>query len=332
MSNGGPPLDQVVTAMLGRLDDYLPLPAPPLPDPSVSVVSMNERPVGLGDRRGTETRGSFAVVALKGIRLDALVRFQLWAAGPAQAETAMTNLNSQLMADRDALWAAGFLRLMLEVAPPADYVPAPVDAWRKQADYRILYEFHYQDTDGAESLIARIPIHSDPEVRDSLQRETTVVTDEMIRWDNETAPVLVVRGRFDVGGLSALAFVPGMAPGGAVTLTRTFDGAVGPPTAYPTVADFLAAVAGSNPLDRHAQVTFASLSDFLAAFSASGDPVTLGDWDLDGVVDSYQARVLALEPLVQLPGMADRLEVTYQASAFDQVAVVYLRTTRGPKS
>jgi hypothetical protein len=332
MSNGGPLLDQVITAMLGRLDDYLPLPAPPLPDPSVSVVSMNERAVGLGDRRGTETRGSFAVVALKGIRLDALVRYQLWAAGPAQAETAMTNLNSQLMADRDALWGAGFLRLMLEVTPPADYVPAPVDVWRKQADYRILYEFHYQDTDSAESLIARIPIHSDPEVRDSLQRETTVVTDEMSRWDNEAAPVLVIRGRFDVGGLSALVFIPGLAPSGAVTLMRTFDGAVGPPTAYLTLNDFLAAVAGPNPPDRHAQVTFTSLSVFLAAFSAAGDPVTLGDWDLDSVPDSYQARELAIGQAVQLLGAADRLEVTYQAGAFDQVAVVYLRPTRGPKS
>jgi len=328
MSSGGPSLDQVVTAMLGRLDDYLPPPAPPLPEPSVSVVSMNERAVGLGNRRGTETRGSFAVVALKGIRLDSLVRFQLWAAGPAQAETAMTDLNSRLMADRDAMWGAGFLRLMLEVTPPADYVPAPVDAWRKQADYRVLYEYHYQDTDGAESLIARIPIHSDPEVRDSLQRETTVVTDEMIRWDNEAAPPLVARGRFDVGGLSVLTFIPSTAPSGTVTLTRTFDGAVGSPTVYLTLATFLAAVAGPDAPERHGQVTFASLGDFLAAFSAAGDPVMLGDWDLDGVPDSYQPRALALEPAIQLPGIADRLAVTYQATAFDQVAVVYLRATR----
>lgn len=328
MSNGSPPLDQVVTAMLGRLDDYLPPPAPPLPEPSVSVVSMNERAVGLGNRRGTETRGSFAVVALKGVRLDALIRYQLWAAGPAQAETVMTNLNSQLLADRDTLWADGFLRLMLEVTPPADYVPAPVDAWRKQANYRVLYEYHYQDTDGAESLIARIPIHSDPEVHDSLQRETTVVTDEMVRWDDQTAPPLVVRGRFDIGGLSALAFIPGTAPSGAVTLTRTFDGAVGSPTVYLTLATFLAAVAGPDAPERHGQVPFASLGDFLAAFNAAGDPVTLGDWDLDGVPDSYQPRALTLEPAIQLPGAADRLEVTYQATAFDQVAVVYLRATR----
>jgi hypothetical protein len=184
------------------------------------------------------------------------------------------------------------------------------------------------DTDGAESLIARIPIHSDPEVRDSLQRETTVVTDEMIRWDNEAAPSLVARGRFDVGGLSVLTFIPSTAPSGTVTLTRTFDGAVGSPTVYLTLATFLAAVAGPDAPERHGQVTFASLGDFLVAFSAAGDPVTLGDWDLDGVPDSYQPRALALEPAIQLPGVADRLEVTYQATAFDQVAVVYLRATR----
>lgn len=152
MSNGGPPLDQVVTAMLGRLDDYLPLPLSPLPAPSVSVASVRERAVGLGNRRGMETRGSFAVVELKGIRLDALARFQLWAAAPTEADTAITDLNARVMADRDNLWAQGFLRVTLEAAPPADFVPPPIGAWRAHADYRVLYEFHYQDTDGAEVL------------------------------------------------------------------------------------------------------------------------------------------------------------------------------------
>lgn len=313
--------------MLGRLDDYLPIASPPLPAPSVSVASVKERAVGLGNRRGTETRGSFAVVELKGIRLDALARFQLWASGPAEAETAMTSLNTNLMADRDELWTKGFLRLALEATPPADLVPAPISAWRKHADYRVLYEYPYTDTDGAESLIARIPVGID-----SKFGESTTVTDEMVRWDNQDAPPLVVRGRFSVGGLSALVFIHGPGPSGTVTLMRTFDGATGAPATHAPLAAFLAAVAGSNAPERHAQVTFASLSDFLAAFSAAGDPVALGDWDADGVPDEYQPRTLALEPAIQLPGAADRLEIIYQSAAFDQVAVVYLRATRGPKS
>ncbi|NJD68945.1 MAG: hypothetical protein C3F12_08690 [Candidatus Methylomirabilota bacterium] len=328
MSNGSPPLDQVVTAMLGRLDDYLPLPSLPLPVPSVSVASVRERAVGLGNHRGMETRGSFAVVELKGIRLDALARFQLWASGPTEADTAITDLNTRLMADRDNLQVQGFLRIALEATSLADLVPPPISAWRKHADYRVLYEYPYTDTDGgAESLIARIPVGIDNEFG-----EATTVTDEMVRWDNQDAAALVVRGRLSVGRLSALAFVSGLAPSGTVTLTRTFDGAAGAPTTHATLAAFLAAVAALNAPERHAQVTFASVSDFLAAFSAAGDPVTLGDWDLDGAPDSYQPRTLTLEPAIRLPGAADRLEITYQGAAFDQVAVVYLRATRRPKN
>ena len=125
--------------LLARLDNYLPPASPPLPAPSVSVASVRERAVGLGNRRGTETRGSFAVVELKGIRLDALARFQLWASGPAEADTAINDLNGRLMTDRDNLQVQGFLRIALEATPPADLVPAPISAWRKHADYRVLY-------------------------------------------------------------------------------------------------------------------------------------------------------------------------------------------------
>lgn len=327
-TNSTPPLDQVVAAMLDILDNYLPPTAAPLPEPSVSVTSVNERAVGLGNRRGTETRGTFPIVALKGIRLEAVVRYQLWAATPAEAETAMADLNARLMADRDALWIAGILRLALEASSPADFV-STVNAWRKTSDHRVLYEFHYQDSDGAESLIARIPIDSDLEQPDSPERETTVVTDEMVRWDNEGTPALVLRGSFNIGSLSVLAFVPGIAPAGTVTVKRTFEGAVGPPTSHPTWAAFLAAVSGPNAPERHAQVSFASLIDFLAAFSAAGDPVALGDWNLDNVPDSYTAKFLAIQPAIHLASATDRLEIAFQNTKFDQVGVVYLRARRG---
>lgn len=326
--SGNPTLDQALTAMMDALDDYLPAPSPPLPNPGMSVAGLSERTVGLGSRRGTETRGQFAAVALKGMRLDAQVQYQLWATGPVEAEAAMADLNARLMADREVLWTAGFLRLTLDNALAAEHVPS-IGAWRKQADYKVLYEYRYQDSDGAESLIARIPIHSDPEQRNSLQRETTVVTDEMVRWDNEAAPSLVVRGRLSVGGLSMLAYVPSPAPSGAVTLMRTFDGAIGPPAAHPTLAAFLAAVSGDAPSQRHAAVAFVSLDDFITAFNAAGDPVELGDWDLNGVSDSYQARVLDFASPIRLPNVADRLEIAHQGSAFDQVAVVYLRARQG---
>jgi hypothetical protein len=329
MSVASPPLDQVLAAMLDELDDYLPATVPNLPAPSLSVVSVNERPVGLGNRRGMETRGPFAVVELKGVRLEGVVRFQFWAvpADPNVAETAATNLSALLLADRDTLWNAGFLRLKLEAAPPAEFVTA-ANGWRKHVDCRVLFEYRYKDTDGAQSLIAQVPIHSDPEVRDSLQRETTVVSDEMIRWDDEEAPTLVVPGRMSVSRLFALVFFHGAVPTGTVTLRRTFDGASGGPTVYPTLADFLAVVAGPNPADCHAQFTFASVTGFLAGFTPTGDPLDLGDWDLDNTPDTYQAYELRFMPAVELADTADRFEIEHQNVALNQVGVMYLRATR----
>jgi hypothetical protein len=327
IANDSPPLDQVVAAMRDILDDYLPPPAASLPAPGVFAVSITERSVGLGNWRGMETRGVFPLIALKGVRLDAVVRFQLWAANPNDAETAMTDLTARLMADRDALFTSGILKLALETSPPADLIDS-LGAWRKTGEFRVLYEFHYEDTDGAESLISRIPIAGDLEVMDSPERETTVVTDEMVRWDNEAAPTLAVRGPIRAGGFSALSFVPGPMPSGTITLTRTFDGAAGTPAIHLTLADFLSAVTLPDTPGNHAQFTFASLTDFLAAFGSAGDPVTLGDWDLDGVADSYQAGVLDIVPAIRLPKVTDRLDIAYQNASFDQVAVVYLRLKR----
>ena len=314
--------------MLAILNNYVPASTASLPESSVSVTTMNERSVGLGNHRGTETRGIFPLIALKGVRLDAVVRFQVWAADPNAAETAMTDLTAQLMADRDVLWTSGILKIALEASPLADFIDS-LGAWRKTSEFRVLYEFQYEDTDGAESLITRIPIASDLDVKNSPERETTVVTDEMVRWDNETAPTLSVRGPIRIGGLSVLSFVSATVPSGTITLTRTFDGATGVPTAHPTLADFLSAVTQVSSPESHAQITLASLTDFLAAFSSTGDPVTLGDWDLDGVPDSYLARVLNIEPAIRLPRVSDRLEIAYQNVSFDHAAVVYWRIKRG---
>src|SRR5256885_11432622 len=72
---------KVLAAMLDVLDNYLPpnpVINPPLPDPNLSLVSMTERSVGLGSRVGTDVRGPFAVSALKGTRIEAVIRYQIW--------------------------------------------------------------------------------------------------------------------------------------------------------------------------------------------------------------------------------------------------------------
>jgi hypothetical protein len=321
------PVDQAVSALLDILDDYLPPPVASIPEPSVAAINLHERSVGLGNHRGTERRGAFLALALKGVRLEGAIRFQLWATTPVDCEAAMTDLNGRLMGDKGALWNAGILQLALERSTPPDLFPS-LSAWRTTASYRVLFEFRYEDSDGAESVITRIPIDSDLEVHDAPERETTAVTDEMVRWDNEAAAPLTVRGPFTIASLSALSFIPGTAPTGTVTVKRTFDGAIGPPGTYPDWSAFLTAVGGANAPERHAQTQFSSLTELLAAFTPAGDPVTLGDWDLNDVPDNYDTSVLALQPPILLSGMTDLFEITFQGAMLDQLAVVYLRSGR----
>src|ERR1041385_3132547 len=98
-ANRGVSMADAIVTMRAALATFLvrpaapPAPAPPastpLPPNSVTIVSLRERPVGLGDRRGNETRASFAAVALLGGRLEAVVRFQLW------GDRKSTRLNSR---------------------------------------------------------------------------------------------------------------------------------------------------------------------------------------------------------------------------------------------
>lgn len=327
--NNGPPLDKIVLEMLSVLASHLPpAPAPPIPPPNVSVVSLTERLVGLGNHRGIEARGPFAVVALKGGRLDARVRFQLWAATPGEVDTATDALHGRLLAARNDLWSGGFLRVAAEETCQAEHILAQ-GAWRKTTNYKVLYEFRYEDTDGAESIIARIPIHSDPEVRNSMQRETTVITDEMARWDDQEAPALEVgasvRSSVRVTGIAVLAYLPAGWTGNRVTLARLSRVSTDPPTAYPKLADFHTAVTHPKAPDRHAQVTFASVADFLAVLQPAGDPIALGDWDEDGTPDLYRPASAAFLPPIRLETGEDFIRLSYQDSTLDAKAVVYLR-------
>ena len=313
-----------IAALIAVLDDFLPAPAPgsSLPPPTVSLSSVNERGVGLGNRVGEDMRGRFGVATLKGVRLDTVARYQLWADTPGDVEAGSQTLISQLLGAFDDLRARGVLRLSLKNVSPSEEVAGA--GLRQIAEFSVLFEFPYSDTEGAESLIARIPIEID-----SVFGEQTTVTDEMARWDNEAAPALVLRGRIRIGKLSALAFIPGASPGGAVTLTRAFDGATGAPTAHPDLPSFLTAITQTNNPERHSRITFASVSDFLNAFVPAGADITLGDWNTDGTPDIYQSKVLAIEPAIELPSATDRFEIAFQNPSFNQVAVVYLRATRG---
>jgi hypothetical protein len=320
-------VDQVPAAIIDLLDNFLPPVQVGVPAPGVLIVNITDKTLGLGNLRGLETRGIFTPVELRGGHAEALVRFQLFGVTAAQVNAAMLTLQGQIMAARADLWDVGFLE-MTGVGGTLPTQASPGAPFERTADFQVLYEYHLVPTAGAESLIARIPIHADPEVRNSLARETTTVSDEMVRWDNLSAAPLVVRGATQVARFQSLAFVPGAAPGGAISLLRTHDEASGSPTLYVSLGDFLNALANPSTPELHGQFTFASVSDFLAAFSTAGDPFPLGDWDEDGLVDQYQTQELALAPPIRLTNATDRLEILPATAPFDQAAVIYLRALR----
>lgn len=313
-------VDQAPAALVDVLATFLE-PVTGVPDPTVALLQVTPRSVGLGGLRGLQTVGPFAVQELLGGQLEAVVRFQVWGLAADAANQQMLGLQGRLLAARSALFNAG----VLEVAGVAGDLPhEDGTAWSRTADYRVLFEYQLAPT-AADSLVARIRIRTSQEVDGALVGDTTIVTDDLVRWDNEEASPLVVRGTRTVARLAAASFVAGAQPGGAVSILRSNDAAAGPPQTYGTLADFLTAVGDPVAPQTHGEVDIPSMAEFLAAFAPAGSPFVLGDWDADGLPDSYQAGALELLPPVVLPTAQDRLEISIATSPLDQVAVVYLR-------
>lgn len=318
---------QVPAAIVDILDDFLPPVEGGLPTPGILILNITDKTLGLGNLRGLETRGIFPAVEQRGGHVAALLRFQLFGNNSDQVNNAILNLQGQLLAARADLWDVGFLE-MTGVGGTLAVQVAEAGPWERSIDYQVLFEYHLVPTSGAESLISRIPIQADQEVFNSIPRETTTVTDEMIRWDDQSASSLVVRGPTQVGRLSSLVFIPGANPGGTVTLLRTHDGAAGPPGAFASLGDFLNALADPSAPVQHGEFTFASIGDLLASFSTAGDPLPLGDWNEDSTADQYQPLELKLDPPIRLPDATDRLEISLGVTPLDQAAVIYLRARR----
>lgn len=224
VANGASIPGQAIDKMLDDLSGVLMEWPDDLSQPSVSVASVTERPLAVGNRRGMERFGTLSAIELKGLRLDAVVHFQLLADDLDDVEDAAKEVQKRLLGASDALWARGFLRLAAREMSPAEHLPTP-NAWRKTVEYEVLYEFHYQDTDGAESIIARIPIDIDSEYS-----ESTEVTDEMVRWDKDSALGLEVRGGsrriHRVSSVTILAYLAEDWNGSRVTLSASVGGAV----------------------------------------------------------------------------------------------------------
>lgn len=325
LSMAAPAITGVVTDMLTLLGLRLPDSVAPLPPNNVTLERIKDKLVGLGNHRGSESSGPLGDRTLRGGRLDAGVRFQVWASTVQGVDAAMLDLQTAILDDATELRQEGFLRLAATGTTLGERIDA-VPGWRKTSTFDVLYEYRYVDTDDAQSLIARIPVTADLNAVGE-GRELEAITDSMARWDDELAPALAVRGPAAVNRLAALAFVP-VPLGGMVTLSRT-SGAGAPVTHLPDLDAFFAATSGATPTDADADVTLAPA----AAFAALGTPtpgLEMGDWDTNLTVDAYTAFERRLDEPVLLPTAADRFTVSYTpppgpSTGLDQTAVVYLR-------
>lgn len=342
--------NDAVDAMLSRLDAFRPPvvqpeppPAPPAPARPSTLVLLEtvERPVGVGNWQGNVERGPVAVLGVRGGRVEARVRFDLRAADAAAAADATLQLQQRIRSARLEPGMRDFLVLEPAGADPAQLI-SDEEGWRQTVEYRALFEYRYEDPEGAGSVIVRIPV----DVRGE-HHEDAPVTRDVVRWDREGAAPLVVRGPRTVGTLTLLSHAGAGLPAGTVTLLRTHAGAQGPPEDHADPGAFREALRAGG---RHDRLVFDSLDAFTAAFVSAGGDVTLAGLETDPVTDEpLPADFAALEPglalgealaAARLADAGERFEVGYRdpepaegepGDRFpgDSTAVMYLRAGRG---
>ena len=289
-------MDQVLDDMLALLRNYLQALPSPIPGPSISIISLAERPLAIGNRRGLEARSSFSIVELKGGRLDAVVSFQIWGNDPIKVDTEIDSLHGRLLAAKDDLRTKGFLSITAGGTSISERVDS-LNAWRRTADYNVLYEFYYDDSDGAEGIITQIPI--------DINGESTLVSDEIAVWNNKGAPMLEVTGRtnkgFQIGAIYILAYLPAGWDGKEVIMSSFVDG---------TKRDY----------------KFNSVRAFRDALDLDIRTVVLGGKPYFSYWTNFQKDSPDLpNQIVVLKGRDDAFSISYSDSSFDSEAVVYLR-------
>jgi hypothetical protein len=290
--------DQALVDLISSLSKYIASSSPNLPKSSVSIVSLAKRPAAIGNRLGVADLGSFSELEIKGCRLDAVVRFYLWGDGPEYVDAEMEKLQGRILGAVDCLRADGFLNITQMNSSSSEQV-ASMASWRKYADFRVLYEFKYPDVDGALSLISQIPISVDGHI--------TVVSHNMVRWDNQSAPPLQFHGLSGrlphIRSVSMIAFLPSEWNGLEVTVSATIKGS------------------------KH-ECNFANLRDFCNTFNLERDNgnlkrTVLGENDyLIGRLDFPNSCFPF--PLI-FQGNDDSFCISYAASSLDSSAVVYFR-------
>ncbi|SEE84743.1 hypothetical protein SAMN05444161_7426 [Rhizobiales bacterium GAS191] len=312
----------VLTAMMNALEPFVPAQVAGLPRPSLTFASAEFRAAGIGNCIGVSTRGSIGGVEQHAVRVQAVARFSLWGFAAFDVDQVVNALTTSIFAKRSDLQAQGFLKLSFDETTHMEQTRDST-AWRRFADYDTLYEFPYEDVGDAPSLI--LPIAA----QETTTGDSLTITGNLGRWDDKAAPTLPIRGQQTITELAALSFFanPADPPTGSVTITRTFDGAPAPANAG-TLPAFLSQITSSAAPARNVFVSFASVSSLLAQFTPDTTPFSMGDWDQDGIPDSYVPTHLVFPAPLALRSVTDRLELSYSQPKFDRTGVVYLRALR----
>lgn len=314
---GMPTQNDLLDALRARLQSQL-------PGATFSIAGFTVKPVGLGNFRGNRSVGSLKLVELKGERIDARVRFSFMGATPEAVELDAQLLIDLVSSQLDVLKSLGFLTITLADSSDPAFIQGTGN-WRKVVEYQLLFEYCYEDTGGADSLIARIPIHTGLDQTGLLPSEDMLVTDKLVRWDNLSALGLELQGEMLINRLSALTLDPSSIPAGSVTILRTFTGASGSPVSAASFPDFVSALIDPVSPSRHIQFEAASVVEFLNLFDVAGDEIELGDRDEDGIRDLYEPRVLTLGTPILLTSSQDLLTITYDGPNIGTAAVMYLQ-------
>lgn len=306
-------IDPFVGRMLLLLSDMAGLPraADGKPNPTVRLLGLTPRALGVGGRRGLLSQAALNVAELRGGWLEATIGFNV--TGPdltnvnAQADAIITRLLSRSLDLRQE----GVLQLKLTSSADTD-LPGSPPSLRRTLTYTVLYEYRFFDTDGAASLIARIPIDSETD-QGPATHERTVVTDWMARWDDQGAEALEVsappRGVIRVRGLSIAAHLPGGGPPGQVTQTLVQNGST-TTTPRGSLVDFL------NLFQRDTTRPLTLIFPPLPL--QPGESLELRD---------YQVGELRFEPPIELRGEGAMFRISFSETAFPtgNTSVVYLR-------
>lgn len=306
-------IDPFVGQMLLLLSDMAGLPraAGDKPNAGVRLLGLTPRSLGLGGRRGLLNQPALAVAELRGGWLEATIGYNVSGSDLEGVNSQSDAIISRLLARSVDLRREGVLQLRLAGVTDSDPSGTP-PTLRRTLTYTALYEYRTFDTDGAASLIARIPIDSETDLG-PLTHEQTVVTDWMARWDDAGAAALEVspppRGVLRVRGLSIVAYLPGGGPPGQVTQTVIQNGST-TNTSLGSLVDFL------NMFQR----------DSTRPLTLVYPPLPLGPGETLELHD-YQVGQLPFDPPIVLQGANDVFRVSFSETSFptNNPSVLYLR-------